>query len=149
MKIYTDGSCRGNPGPGGWAAIAVSDDDTELFRVCGGDDNTTNNIMELTAIINGLKRHGFGEVTVYTDSKYVMDGITKWIFGWKKNGWKTSTGKDVKNKSLWMELDSVSHSMVSYRWVKAHNGDKWNEKVDSLALEVASRILKGRHLLEN
>ena len=146
MKLYTDGSCLGNPGTGGWGAICVDEgDNTVFFRVSGVDTRSTNNIMEMTAVIRGLERYGGGPVDVYTDSKYVMDGITKWIHGWKKKGWKTSTGGDVKNKSLWMKMDELVTSFVTFNWVKAHNGDKWNEKVDSLALEMATRILKDRH----
>ena len=98
MKLYTDGSCLGNPGKGGWAAVCVDENDTLFFKISGGDSHTTNNMMELSAVIRGLERYGSGPVTVYTDSKYVMDGITKWIHKWKINNWKTSTGGDVKNK---------------------------------------------------
>lgn len=140
MKLYTDGSCLGNPGRGGWAAIAVNDENNPDFKVAGGDTHTTNNIMELTAVIRGLERYGGGSVVVYTDSKYVMDGITKWINGWKKNGWKTSTGGQVKNKSLWEQLDKLVTPFVSFQWVKAHNGDHWNEAVDTLAKKCAQLI---------
>ena len=92
MKLYTDGSCLGNPGTGGWAAICVSHENNVFFKVFGGDSYTTNDIMELTTVIRALERYGGGPVKVYTDSKYVMDGITKWIKGWKRNGWKPSTG---------------------------------------------------------
>ena len=143
-KIYTDGSCLGNPGRGGWGAICVKGD-KEDFRVGGCDSHTTNNIMELTAVIRGLERHGFGDVTVYTDSNYVKNGITKWIFGWKKNGWKTSSGTPVKNKELWMKLDSVANSMVKFVWVKAHDGNEWNEKVDTFARQLANCISPDCH----
>ena len=141
MKLYTDGSCLGNPGVGGWAAICVTQEDGVFFKVTGGDSHTTNNIMELTAVIRGLERYGGGPVTVYTDSKYVMDGITKWIRGWKRNGWKTSTGSEVKNRPLWERLDKLVTEFVSFEWVKAHNGDTWNESVDTLARK-SSLILK-------
>ena len=140
MKLYTDGSCLGNPGTGGWAAICVTDGDSVFFRVAGGDTHTTNNIMELTAVIRGLERYGGGPVKIYTDSKYVMDGITKWIKGWKRNGWKTSTGSDVKNKCLWEQLDALVTEFVTFEWVKAHNGDRWNEEVDTLARKMATTL---------
>jgi len=141
MNLYTDGSCLGNPGVGGWAAICVSDKDNVFFKVAGSDSHTTNNIMELTAVIRGLERYGSGPVKVYTDSKYVMDGITKWIKGWKRNGWKTSTGGTVKNRSLWEQLDQLVTEFVTFEWVKAHNGEHWNEEVDTLARK-SSQILK-------
>ena len=140
MKLYTDGSCLGNPGAGGWAAICVTQEDGVFFRVAGGDSYTTNNIAELTAVIRGLERYGGGPVTVFTDSKYVIDGITKWIRGWKRNGWKTSTGGDVKNRSLWEQLDVLVTEFVHFEWVKAHNRDRWNEAVDTLARKVASTL---------
>ena len=140
MNMYTDGSCLGNPGVGGWAAICVSDKDNVFFKVAGSDSHTTNNIMELTAVIRGLERYGSGPVKVYTDSKYVMDGITKWIKGWKRNGWKTSTGGTVKNRSLWEQLDKLVTEFVTFEWVKAHNGDRWNEEVDALARKCAQLI---------
>ena len=140
MKLYTDGSCLGNPGVGGWAAICVNDGDAALFKISGGDKRTTNNIMELTAVIRGLERFEGGPVTICTDSKYVMDGSTKWIKGWKKRGWKTSTGSDVKNKDLWLQLDKLVTTFVQFEWVKAHNGDHWNEQVDSLARQNATLL---------
>ena len=142
MKLYTDGSCLGNPGFGGWGAICVDDNENEFFRVCGGATHSTNNIMEMTAVIEGLERYGGGPVEVHTDSKYVMDGITKWIHGWKKKGWKTSTGGDVKNKSLWVKMDELVTSFVIFKWVKAHNGDRWNEEVDNLAKQNAEILKK-------
>ena len=138
MKLYTDGSCLGNPGVGGWGAICLDDDETKtIFKCCGGDAHTTNNIMELSAVIRGLDRYEGGPVTIYTDSKYVMDGITRWIHGWKRNGWKTSTGGQVKNKTLWEQLDRLMTPSITFEWVKAHNGDKWNEAVDTLAKKCA------------
>jgi len=131
--MYTDGACRGNPGPGGWGVFlnhagSISD-------LCGGLHTTTNNQMELTAAIEGLK--ALGEpciVNLYTDSKYVMDGITQWILNWKKNNWKTATKKDVKNKELWQELDHlVAKHEVQWHWVKGHTGDEGNERADQLA----------------
>lgn len=138
MKIYTDGSCLGNPGPGGWGVIGLCDTDNVLFKIGGGDTQTTNNIMELTAVIQGIKRCSNGPITVYTDSKYVMDGITKWIKGWKRNGWKTASGSSVKNQELWKTLDDTMSSFVTFEWVKGHSGDPWNEEVDKLAKEMAT-----------
>lgn len=140
MKLYTDGSCLGNPGPGGWGAICINDADGYFFRVCGGDTHATNNIMELTAVIRGLERYGPGPVTVYTDSQYVKNGITQWIHKWKRNGWKTANGSDVKNKHLWETLDKLVTNFVSFEWVKAHNGDRFNEEVDNLARRTCELI---------
>lgn len=137
MKIYTDGSCLNNPGPGGWGVIGLNGSDEVQFKLGGGDTQTTNNIMELTAVIQGIKRCGVGPVKVYTDSKYVMDGITKWIKGWKRNGWKTATGAQVKNQELWKTLDDTMNSFVTFEWVKGHSGDIWNEEVDKLANQIA------------
>lgn len=144
MKLYTDGSCLGNPGFGGWGAICVDDNDNEFFRVCGGATHSTNNIMEMTAVIEGLERYGGGSVEIYTDSKYVMDGITKWIHGWKKKGWKTSTGGNVKNKSLWMRMDELVTPFVTFKWVKAHNGDRWNEDADNMAKRNAELVKEAK-----
>ena len=106
MEIYTDGSCLGNPGPGGWAATGPG------FKVSGGLSHTTNNIMELTAAIKGLENSGESAVILYTDSCYVKNGITKWITSWKRNGWKTSAGQLVKNQELWMRLDELNGPRV-------------------------------------
>lgn len=140
MRLYTDGSCLGNPGVGGWGAICVDGGDNPFFKICGGDSHSTNNIMEMTAVIRGLERYGGGPIEVYTDSKYVMDGITKWINGWKKKGWKTSTGGEVKNRGLWEQMDRLVTPFVSFHWVKAHNGDRWNEEVDTLAKRNAELV---------
>lgn len=140
-EIYTDGSCLGNPGFGGWAAICDG-----LFTVCGGDGpRTTNNIMELTAAIRGLeKAHemGFKEVVLYTDSNYVKKGITEWVTKWEKKNWVTSTGTPVKNKHLWIRLVEISKKFlhVEWKWVKAHNGNPMNEKVDKLARSCAELV---------
>ena len=140
--LYTDGSCLGNPGRGGWAARCV-----DLFDISGGVEESTNNIMELTAVVKGLEKcleHGLTDVCVFTDSKYTMDGITTWIHGWKKKGWKTATGKPVKNKELWVQLDALvgKCSTVEWHWVKAHNGNIHNEFVDSEARRQALIIPK-------
>lgn len=135
MRLYTDGSCFGNPGPGGWGCICVDDSDSVIFKIGGGDSNSTNNIMELTAVIRGIERHGVGPLTIFTDSKYVKNGIDKWIYTWKANGWKTSCGGFVKNKTLWKQLDDLMTPMITIEWVKAHDGNYWNEAVDRLAKE--------------
>lgn len=131
IEVYTDGSCLGNPGPGGWAAIS------DTWTLSGGLKHTTNNAMELTAALEALKRVGKQPVTLYTDSAYVKNGITKWVLAWKKNGWKTSKGEPVKNKELWVNLDEVNGPHVTWKWVRAHNGNPQNEAVDTLAREEA------------
>ena len=133
IKIFTDGACRGNPGPGGWGAILVCDEYRKEIK--GGSLLTTNNIMELTAVIQALellKYQSMLEIT--TDSTYVKDGITKWIHNWKKKGWKTASKKPVKNKDLWIKLDLLSpqHS-IQWKWVRGHTGHIENEKADELA----------------
>jgi ribonuclease HI len=131
--IHTDGACKGNPGPGGWGALlAWGDHEKELF---GGEAHTTNNRMELTAVIRALESLKRGcDVEIYTDSQYVKNGIESWIHGWKRNGWKTSDRKPVKNADLWRELDelSVRHG-IRWHWVKGHNNHAGNERADALA----------------
>lgn len=133
VVIYTDGACSGNPGPGGWGALLQYKGKTK--ELCGGEPETTNNRMEMTAAIeaiNSLKRHS--TIELHTDSTYVKDGITKWMAGWKKNGWKTAARKPVKNKDLWLLLDdAISHHQINWKWVKGHAGDPGNEKADELA----------------
>ena len=133
VEIWTDGACSGNPGPGGWGALLrFGDKEKEL---CGGEAETTNNRMELKAAIealNALKEPC--EVELTTDSQYVKGGMTGWIFGWKKNGWKTANKKPVKNAELWQALDeAVSRHKVNWHWVKGHAGNPENEKADELA----------------
>ncbi len=133
VTIYTDGACKGNPGPGGWGAwLSSGGHDKELF---GGERETTNNRMELTAPIEALaslKRSC--DVVVYLDSEYVRKGITEWIMGWQRRGWKTADGKPVKNADLWMRLDALRKlHTVDWRWVKGHAGDPGNERADMLA----------------
>ena len=133
VVIYTDGACKGNPGPGGWGAwLRWGAHEKELF---GGDPSTTNNRMELTAVIESLallKRRT--SVAIYTDSSYVKDGITSWIHGWKKRGWRTADNKPVKNIELWQKLDAlVASHEVQWHWVRGHNGDPGNERADALA----------------
>ena len=133
IKIYTDGSCLENPGKGGWAAIIINNG--EKTKIKGSKENTTNNQMELLAPIMALKKIPRGsKVLIFTDSKYVKSGITEWIHNWKKNGWKTASKKDVKNKDLWIKLDGLSSSFdIEWNWVKAHSTDKLNNEVDLLA----------------
>ena len=131
--VYTDGACSGNPGPGGWGATIKIEDET--FEIFGGEDNTTNNRMELVAAIKALEYLNENhKITLYTDSNYVKDGITKWIFNWKKNNWKTSTKKPVKNSDLWIQLDEIQNKReVKWNWVKGHAGNLGNERADELA----------------
>lgn len=139
VEIFTDGACLGNPGPGGWGVVlrwnAVEKE------LSGGDPETTNNRMELTAAIEGLaslKRAA--DVRLYTDSTYVRDGITKWIHRWKQNGWKTADRKPVKNADLWLRLDNALHRhRVEWHWVKGHSGHPENERADKLAGEAAKK----------
>ena len=139
VVIYTDGACKGNPGPGGWGALLLSNShEKELF---GGEPSTTNNRMELTAVIealNALKRPC--TVEIHTDSVYVRDGIMKWIHGWKRNGWRTADKKPVKNAELWQELlDAESRHEVRWHWVKGHSGHAENDRVDALACAEADK----------
>lgn len=142
IEAYTDGACAGNPGPGGWGVLIVNgDDETEC---CGGDPATTNNRMELTAAIEALSATS-GAIRLYTDSQYVKNGITVWIKGWKKNGWKTADKKPVKNKDLWLALDAaIADRAVEWRWVKGHNGHAENERADALARAGLSAITERR-----
>ena len=138
IKIYTDGSCIGNPGNGGWAAIIFNDG--KKTEIKGGEKNTTNNQMELLAPIKALKVIPKGsKVEIFTDSKYVKSGITEWIHNWKKNGWKTANKQEVKNIKLWTELDLLNTEFeISWNWVKAHSTDKFNNEVDLLARSAAN-----------
>lgn len=135
IKIYTDGACSGNPGKGGWGAL-IQENDNEK-KLSGSELNTTNNRMELTAVIKALEHYDEArEIEVFTDSKYVMQGITEWIKNWKNNHWKTSQKKDVKNKDLWVLLDNVSEKHdIKWSWVKGHAGDYGNEIADKLATQ--------------
>ncbi|WP_316859386.1 ribonuclease HI [uncultured Cohaesibacter sp.] len=133
VTIYTDGACSGNPGPGGWGALLTFG--AHEKELCGGDAETTNNRMELQAAIealNALNRPC--EIDLYTDSQYVRGGITGWIYGWKKNGWKTAAKKPVKNAELWQALDeALQRHTVEWHWVKGHAGEEGNERADELA----------------
>lgn len=133
VTIYTDGACSGNPGPGGWGALLqYGDAEKELH---GAEAETTNNRMELMAAIMALESLKEPcEVTLYTDSKYVMQGITEWMDGWKRKGWKTASKKPVKNQDLWQRLDqAIARHQIRWQWVKGHAGDIGNERADALA----------------
>ena len=138
IKIYTDGSCLGNPGNGGWAAIIIEDE--EKTHIKGSQKDTTNNQMELLAPIKALKKIPKGSnVQIFTDSKYVKSGITEWINNWKKNGWKTANKQPVKNKELWTELDNlVNEFEIKWIWVKGHSKNKLNNEVDLIARKSAN-----------
>ena len=142
VAIYTDGACKGNPGPGGWGALLLSGGrERELF---GGEAHTTNNRMELTAVIRALESLKRGcAVEIHTDSQYVKNGIETWIHGWKRNGWKTAAKKPVKNAELWRELDALrSQHEVAWHWVKGHSGVPGNERVDLLANQAIDAMLR-------
>lgn len=143
IEIYTDGACSGNPGPGGWGVfLKWRGHEKELS---GGEPDTTNNRMELMAAIQALESlKRASAVDLHTDSTYVKDGITKWIHGWKRNGWKTSAKKPVKNEDLWKRLDAaLSDHQVSWHWVKGHAGHPGNERADELATTAAQAIKNG------
>ena len=138
-EIYTDGSSLGNPGPSGWGVVSDS------FKLGAGQPNSTNNRMEMTAILQALEecvKRDIQEVRIFTDSNYVKQGINSWIIKWKQNGWMTSAGAPVKNKDLWIAVDETRKKLkvVEWRWVKAHNGDPRNEEADKLARESAKNI---------
>lgn len=144
VEIYTDGACRGNPGPGGWGAVLMyGEKRKEIF---GGEANTTNNRMELMAAIRALSALNRDcELTLYTDSQYVRKGITEWIINWKKRGWKTAAKKPVKNADLWQQLDEqVSRHKVNWVWVKGHAGNEGNELADDLANKGVDQITMNR-----
>lgn len=133
VVIYTDGACSGNPGPGGWGALLQYKG--QVKELCGGELETTNNRMEMTAAIEAiraLKRRSV--VELHTDSNYLKDGITRWLDGWKRNGWKTAARQPVKNQDLWLALDeAVSRHEIHWKWVRGHAGDPGNERADKLA----------------
>jgi ribonuclease HI len=140
LAIYTDGSCLGNPGPGGWGFVAT--DGKNVAQRSGAEIDTTNNRMELTAVIRALtaaQKHT--EVEIHTDSQYVKNGMQSWVRGWKKNGWKTADKKPVKNQDLWIQLDELASKIkINWFWVRGHNGDEFNERVDGLARAAAESI---------
>ena len=133
IEIWTDGACSGNPGPGGWGALLVAGGNRK--ELWGGDKATTNNRMEMLAVIEALNAlKGPSRITLHVDSTYVKDGLTKWIHGWKRNGWKTAAKKPVKSQDLWMAMDEACQRHdITWKWVKGHAGDPGNEKADELA----------------
>ena len=135
VTVYTDGACKGNPGPGGWGVVLQCNGTTKTFK--GGELETTNNRMELMAAIQALSRLSEDcVVDIFTDSNYLKQGISTWIHNWKQNGWRTSNKKPVKNQDLWQELEqSLATHKVNWHWVKAHNGNEFNELADKLANE--------------
>ena len=140
VEMFTDGACRGNPGPGGWAALLrIGDKERELS---GGETMTTNNRMELTAAIEGLRALKRPcRVELHTDSNYVRDGITKWIHGWNRNGWRTADKKPVKNAELWQQLvEASAPHRIAWHWVKGHSGHPENDRVDALACAEADKM---------
>ncbi len=143
VEIYTDGACKGNPGPGGWGALLVAGKHRkEMF---GGEPNTTNNRMELLAVIRALEALNKPcHVVLHTDSQYVQKGISEWIHGWKARGWKTAAKEPVKNTDLWQELDAVSQKHeIDWRWVKGHAGHDGNEAADQLANRGVESLRRG------
>ena len=139
VEIYTDGACSGNPGAGGWGAVLLYKEHKK--EISGFQKDTTNNQMELKAVIEALKSlKKTSEIIVYTDSIYVKDGITKWIFNWKKNGYRSANKKPIKNVELWQELDQLnSQHQIEYKWIKGHSGNKYNEIADQLAVKAIIR----------
>jgi ribonuclease HI len=139
LIIYTDGAARGNPGPGGWAGIIASEE--HVLEIGGREDHTTNNRMELKAAIESLQRaQASQEITIYTDSAYVLNGITRWVKGWVKNNWKTSLKVDVVNKDLWQELIlATEHKVISWKLIKGHSGTGGNERCDVIATSFADK----------
>ena len=139
INIYTDGACSGNPGIGGWGVVIL--DNNKEILLNGGDEHTTNNKMELTAAIKALEYFEIKkELIIYTDSKYVKDGIESWITNWKRNGWKTSSGKPVQNLDLWQKIDQLRINGLIMEYVKGHSGDKQNDRVDKIATNYSKGI---------
>ena len=140
ILIYTDGACKGNPGKGGWGVVIIDNDLKK--ELSGSSINTTNNIMEMTAAIKALSYFKIKkDILIFTDSKYVLLGITEWIYNWKKNNWQNKKKEQVKNKKLWLDLDRLNqYHKVEWKWVKAHNGDPGNERADYLASHAATDL---------
>jgi len=140
INIWTDGACSGNPGPGGWGVLIKYYNSEK--KLSGSEKNTTNNRMEMLAVINALQFiDNKSSINLFTDSKYVKDGITKWIHGWKKNNWRNSQKKEVKNKDLWIELDTLSQKhRINWIWVKGHSGNVENDIADELATQAIKTI---------
>lgn len=144
IKIYTDGSCINNPGKGGWCALILKDNEEIILK--GNEKDSTNNKMELTSVIEALKyiknNNINSKIELYTDSNYVKNGITVWIYNWLKNNWKTANKKPVLNKELWLELFNLQQNLkIEWNWVKAHNGNHYNEIVDKTARELAQEVI--------
>jgi ribonuclease HI len=146
LKIYTDGGCSGNHGPGGWAYVIIFQEEKIIAKDMGSQKETTNNRMELTAVIEALRALKKQEapprgIAVYTDSQYVQKGISEWIQNWKRNSWKTAGKKPVKNQDLWVELDSLaSEFRITWEWVKGHDGNKFNELCDRMTQEAIGLV---------
>ena len=140
VTVYTDGACRGNPGPGGWGAVLEFE--STQREICGGEHETTNNRMEMTAAIQALKELKQAcQVDLYTDSTYVKNGITEWIANWTRRGWKTASGKPVKNRDLWQQLSALTDQHeIAWHWVKGHAGHPGNERADALANQGIDRL---------
>ena len=140
LKIWTDGSCLGNPGPGGWAFVAT--DGKNIAERCGGESDTTNNRMELMAVIRALSAaHRHKSVEIHTDSQYVKNGMQLWLQNWKKKNWRTADKKPVKNQDLWQQLDELASNIeIRWVWVKGHAGEEFNERCDELARTSAEKL---------
>ena len=152
IEAATDGACSGNPGPGGWGGLIIFDDNSEL-EIGGSEQNTTNNRMELTAAIKTLEKLKSYQLKenfkLRTDSKYVIEGYTKWIINWKRNGWKTSSGKSVQNLDLWQKIDQLRINGLVMEYVKGHSGDKQNDRVDKIATNYSKGISLESNLKES
>jgi len=152
IEAATDGACSGNPGPGGWGGLIIFDDKSEL-EIGGSEQNTTNNRMELTAAIKTLEKLKTYKLIenfkLRTDSKYVIEGYTKWIINWKRNGWKTSSGKSVQNLDLWQKIDQLRINGLVMEYVKGHSGDKQNDRVDKIATNYSKGISLKSNLKES
>ncbi|UYV37929.1 ribonuclease HI [Rhodobacteraceae bacterium D3-12] len=149
LFAYTDGACSGNPGPGGWGVLLLAMEGGEVVKerpLCGGEAETTNNRMELLAAINALEALArASDITVVTDSAYVKNGVTGWMHGWKRNGWRTAAKKPVKNVDLWQRLDEAqARHRVKWEWIKGHAGHPENERADELAREGMAPFKEGR-----
>lgn len=141
ITIYTDGTCKGNPGPGGWGAVLIFEDD--MKKICGGEKITTNNKMELSAAINALDNLSEScQIDLYTDSSYLKNGITSWLENWIKKNWKTASGKPVKNKELWDRLSHLTKKhTIKWYWVKGHSNNEYNEIADNLANQGCEKFM--------